>query len=198
MGRVAGTEGYAEVADRLLATRLPFEQVHGPILHLIPKAPARVLDVGCGPGHDAATLAGMGHEVTAVEPTPELLQGAARLYGDKVRWVADGLPDLAKVSGAYDFVLISAVWMHLDKSQRRLALPRIAGLIAPGGVLTLSLRHGPIPPGRRMFEVTAAETVQLAAVSGMKPLLEAQRGSVQAANRAAGVTWTFLAFCAPG
>lgn len=195
MSRLPGTEGYAAAAPHLIATRLPFDQVHAPILPLIPKAPARILDVGAGAGHEAATLAGMGHEVVAAEPTPELLAGAVGLYGsEKVRWIADGLPDLAGVEGAFDFILASAVWMHLDAPERRAAMHRVASLLAPGGVLALSLRHGPVPPGRRMFEVPAAETTALAVENGLAPVLEAKRGSVQPANRAAGVTWTFLAF----
>ena len=35
---------------------------------------------------------------------------------------------------------------------------RVAGLLRPGGLMTLLLRHGPVPQGRRMFEVSAAET----------------------------------------
>lgn len=190
-----GTEGYAEAAPHLIATRLAFDEVHAPILHLLPEAPARILDVGCGAGHDAAALARMGHTVTAVEPTPELLAGAADLYGHlPVRWIADGLPDLATVSGAFDMVLASAVWMHLNKGERAEAMARTAGLLAHGGVLAISLRHGPVPVGRRMFEVTAAETIALAAREGLTTLLKASRESVQPANRAAGVTWTVLAF----
>ena len=35
---------------------------------------------------------------------------------------------------------------------------RIAGLLRPGALVTLLLRHGPVPVGRRMFEVSAEET----------------------------------------
>lgn len=49
-----------------------------------------------------------------------------------------------------------------------------------------------------MFEVSAAETVGLAEQSGLATILNVGRDSVQAVNRAAGVTWTFLAFRAPG
>ena len=54
--------------------------------------------------------------------------------------------------------------------------------------------HGPVPVGRRMFEVAGAETVELAQQNGLQPVLNVQTESIQALNRAAGVTWTRLAF----
>ncbi len=198
---LSGTQGYAEAAPMLLRTRLSFEEVHAPILHLIPRQPSCVLDIGSGPGHDAARLAEMGHAVMAAEPTPELLRGAIDLHGtDRVRWLEDGLPDLPAVSALglrFSLVLLSGVWMHLDEAQRRKAMPTIAGLLEPQGVIALSLRHGRVPPGRRMFDVSPSETVKLATEAGLDTILEAGRDSVQAGNRAAGVTWTFLAFSSP-
>lgn len=194
----SGTEGYAEAAPFLLRTRVPFEQVHEPILHLLPTAPARVLDIGSGPGHDAASLAALGHAVAAAEPTPELLRGAAELYGSSgVLWLEDGLPDLAAVKALgwrFALVLASGVWMHLDEAQRREAMTNIAGLLEPDGVLAVSLRHGPVPPGRRMFQVGGRETIELAAERGLSPVANVTRDSIQPGNRAAGVTWTHLAF----
>ncbi len=58
--------------------------------------------------------------------------------------------------------------------------------------MALSLRHGPVPPGRRMFDVSGAETVQLAEAEGLDPalLLENQTGRLGRE----GVSWTRLAF----
>ncbi len=41
-----------------------------------------------------------------------------------------------------------------------------------------------------MFEVPAEETIALAQAEGLRPRLQEERGSIQAANRMAGVTWT--------
>jgi hypothetical protein len=70
----------------------------------------------------------------------------------------------------------------------------VASLLAPGGVMVLSLRHGPVPAGRRMFAVSGEETVELARQQGLRPVLNTQTESLQPGNRAAGVTWTRLAF----
>lgn len=200
---VRGTQGYAEEAEAFIARAdgVPFAQKHATTLHLTPAAPARVLDIGAGGGHDAAAFAAMGHSVLAVEPTPAMLAGAiARHDHPAISWLNDSLPDLALVSAGgetFDLILLSAVWMHLDAAERRRAMPRIAALLADGGVMLLSLRHGPVPPGRLMFEVFADETIALAEAEGLRTVLQEQRGSLQEQNRRAGVTWTILAFERP-
>jgi len=60
--------------------------------------------------------------------------------------------------------------------------------------MIMSLRHGPVPQGRRIFEVSAEETIQLAQEQGLHVVLNLHTESVQEINRRAGVTWTRLAF----
>ena len=50
--RVSGTVGYAEEAEALVESyeRIPFAELHSEILHLIPSAPCRALDIGSGTG----------------------------------------------------------------------------------------------------------------------------------------------------
>lgn len=199
---VSGTEGYAEEADALVRQyeSRRFEDVHRDVLHLLPQPPGRVLDVGAGTGRDAAALAAMGHRVTAVEPTAAMRTQAARLHPvPGIEWVDDSLPELAAIvleGTAYDAVMLSAVWMHLDAAQRRRAMPVVAGLVRPGGVLVLSLRHGPVPAGRRMFDVTGEETAALAAAEGLQSVLHCERG--ESALGRPGVSWTRFAFRRPG
>jgi len=171
--RVSGTEGYAEEAEALfeLYERVPFAKLHREILHLMPNVPCRALDIGSGTGRDAAALAAMGHDVVAVEPTEQFRERAAILHpSPRIEWVDDSLPKLARLaqrSGRFDIVMLTAVWMHLDEKQRKQAMARIASIMRAGGLLTLTLRHGPIPPGRRMFDVTAEETIGLASAEGL-------------------------------
>lgn len=196
--RPSGTEGYAEAAAALenLYESIAFAELHRPVLHLIPPAPSLVLDIGAGTGRDAAALAALGHQVTAVEPTAALRQGAiARHPSPRIDWVDDSLPELARLAGreaGFDLVLLTAVWMHLDAAQRRQAMPRVARLLRPGGVMIFSLRHGPVPPGRRMFEVSADETVALAAAEGLRLVLRLDHR--HGLLKSPGVTWTRLAF----
>ena len=152
----SGTEGYADEADALAKQyeSFSFAAFHKPVMHLLPPGPARVLDIGAGTGRDAAGFASLGHTVVAVEPTRELRAVAAKLHlSPRIEWLDDSLPDLALLSERghrFDVVMLTAVWMHLDEGERLRAMPRVAALVQPGGVMAMTLRHGPVPPGRRM------------------------------------------------
>ncbi|MEN3952320.1 class I SAM-dependent methyltransferase [Iodidimonas sp. SYSU 1G8] len=197
---IKGTNGYEREAEALLVRyeTISFDEAHGDILHLIPPVPALILDIGSGTGRDAAHLAALGHRVVAVEPTDALRRGAAVLHpSPAIEWVDDGLPDLVRLADRrerFDLVMMTAVWMHLAPAERARAMPVVASFIRPGGCLVMTLRHGTVPLGRRMFEVTAAETIALARAERLTLLLEQHRGSLQEPNRGAGITWTRLAF----
>jgi SAM-dependent methyltransferase len=197
---IRGTQGYAEQAETLLVRyeSFSFDEAHAPVLHLVPVTPGRILDIGSGTGRDAAHLAGMGHRVTAVEPTDAFRIAASRLHpSTAIDWVDDGLPDLKGVVAGgeqFDLVMLTAVWMHLDAGERRRAMPVVASLIRPGGVMLLSLRHGRAAEGRRMFAVSPEETIDLAGAEGLAPLLNLHTDSEVEFNRREGITWTRLAF----
>lgn len=198
MARLDGTQGYANEAENLLRLyeSVSLADVHGGALDFVPRAPCRILDIGSGTGRDAAAFVRLGHHVVAVEPVDELRQGAQAAHpSPRIEWVDDGLPELAVVLGrgeSFDVVLLTGVWFHLDEAQRRQAMPGVASLVKDGGVMLLSLRHGPVPPGRRMFDVTADETIGLAAAEGLQVVLNQQAPA--AIQRREPVTWTRLAF----
>lgn len=197
---VSGTEGYAEEAEALFKQyeSIPAADAHRAVLHLIPATPASVLDIGSGTGRDAAWFASQGHRVVAVEPTDAMRLPAMVLHpSPAIEWLDDSLPDLALVrkrGETFDLVILSAVWMHLDEAQRRQAMPNLAALVRPAGTLIMNIRHGPVPPGRRMFEVSAQETIALARMQDLHPVLNLRSESSQEKNRAAGVSWINLAF----
>ena len=197
---VPGSAGYGEAAAALVRQyeSLSFADVHRDLLPLLPSPPGRAVDIGAGTGRDAAALAARGYRVTAVEPTPELRREARRLHPDAaIRWLDDALPDLASVRALaedFDVVLLSAVWMHLDAGERRRAMTSVASLLAPGGVMSLSLRHGPVPAGRRMFEVSAAETRALAERQGLRTLHDSEATALLGGPE---VWWSRLVFAAP-
>ena len=177
LASVSGTEGYAEEAENLFRRyeNISFADVHASVLHLIPTAPCRVLDIGSGTGRDAAALAAM--------------DGIAR-----IEWLEDSLPDLTRVAQRgeqFDLVMLTAVWMHLDERQRRRAMRRIASLVRANGIVIMTLRHGPVPRGRRMFAIAADETIGLAGSEGLRLLVNQNEPS---ALGTANVSWSRLAF----
>jgi SAM-dependent methyltransferase len=197
---VSGTEGYADEAAELFRhyESFPAADAHRAVLHLIPMAPGSILDIGSGTGRDAAWFAAQGHRVVAVEPTEALRLPAMTLHPSPlIEWLNDSLPELASLrtrGESFDVVMLTAVWMHLDAQQRRRAMPNLAALVREGGTVIMKIRHGPVPAGRRMFEIPAEETIELARMQDLHPVLNLRTESRQEANRVAGITWTNLAF----
>jgi len=194
MKPIASTAAYSEKAEALAQQyeSVSFEDVHGDVLDLLPPPPARALDIGAGTGRDAAALAARGYRVTAVEPTAEFRAIGQNLHENAaIAWIDDALPDLPTVQGSFDLILISAVWMHLAVEERMQAMTRVAGMLRDKAVVVLSLRHGPIPPGRLLFEVTAEETVALAEALGLTTIHNGERPNQFGQP---GVWWSRLAF----
>jgi SAM-dependent methyltransferase len=196
------TAGYVENVKALVQQyeSVRFSDVHGSVLHLIPTVPSLVLDIGAGTGRDAGALAALGHRVVAVEPVPVFrTKGAALHPSPLIEWVDDTLPHLECLTGrreCFDVVMLTAVWMHLDRSQRQQAMSRISALVRRGGVVIMSLRHGPAPTGRRMFEVSAGETIQLAQAEGWNLVLQLEHEGDLFGRP--DVTWTRLGFSKQG
>ena len=108
----------------------------------------RALDIGAGSGRDASWLAAKGWNVVAVEPAAGLSRlGGAITRGQNVFWLDDSLPELLslrnnpELQSAYDFILVSAVWMHLTPEAQRVALQRLNQLAAPGAVVVITWRN---------------------------------------------------------
>jgi SAM-dependent methyltransferase len=178
---VAGVQPYYAQGAALLGQRygsVTFEEVHGGVLDLLPPAPAKVLDVGAGTGRDAVALARRGYQVVAAEPVRELREVAQSLNScEDVRWVEDSLPALSRLQGPFGLVLLSAVWMHLAPAERGQTMGRMATLLAPAGLLVVSLRRGVPPTDRVMFDVPAEEVVRDGERAGLRLVRLVEEGA---------------------
>jgi len=196
-------EGYDGSAGELVPRfeAISSAEVYAPVAHLLPTVSCRMIDVGAGTGRDAAWFAGRGHDVLAVEPVVKFREAGMALHpSPHLEWLDDSLPELSRTMKRrerFEFVLLSAVWQHLDPDQRRLAMPKLRGLTAGHGLLIMSVRKGPGTPKRPVFPARVMETIELAGVTGLRLVFRQNTESVQACNRQAGVTWTWLVF-APG
>ena len=203
MTQSASNAGYANEVDALFVRYESRDAagIHAPWVHFFPAPPARILDIGAGTGRDAAWFASLGHSVLAVEPTDALRTRAAQLHPDaNITWLDDILPDLTQTRAlgqTFDLILMHAVWMHLTEAERVDGMANVVSLLKPGGRIAMSQRHGPVPEGRRMFDVSGEETIALAAQHGLNNLFHERAESIQAENRANSIMWTKLVFEKP-
>jgi ubiquinone/menaquinone biosynthesis C-methylase UbiE len=98
---------------------------------------ARVLEVGCGTGAVARTLAvrpGVG-EVVGVDPSPVFVQRAREIAAGvaNLSYVVGGGTALAFDDGAFDAVIFHTVLSHIPEAGT--ALAEAARVTAPGGAL---------------------------------------------------------------
>jgi SAM-dependent methyltransferase len=98
----------------------------------------RVLEIGCGPGTDAAKFAMRGLQVTATDYAPEFISIVRRRYPNLDARVMNMVkPDLSLSSfdGIYGF----ASFIHLPRCLANESLGGLMKLLAPGGLLFLVL-----------------------------------------------------------
>ena len=187
--------GYAAQAPALIAQydAVPSDKIYAHVRDLFPAAPVRVLDVGSGNGRDTEWFAAHGYDVTAVDPVAAFVTETMR-RAPAATILRDRLPSLRTVRGRYDLILVNGVWQHIDPVDRAPALARLAGLLADGGRMVLSLRHGPGHPDRPVSGIDASETLAQAQDCGLSVLRQCEKQSLQKTNQNADVRWTWLVF----
>lgn len=123
---------------------------------------------------------------------------ARRLHVDaRIQWVNDSLPDFRQASRlglTFDFILLSAVWMHIPESERARSFRKLITLLKPGGVIAMSLRQGPAEADRGMYPVSEQEIERFAKEHGA--FIERRLDKRDAHGRSA-VTWIQLAIRLP-
>jgi len=137
-------------------SKLYFSNVHRQFIKFLPKsANAKILDIGCGSGRDALSLARRGYQLTAVEPSTKMLELAKAKNNHKnIRWLNDSLPHLSVLhENTYDFILLSAVWMHIAPEEREASIKRMSELLNRDGHLAITLRIGAPDPLRMMYPI---------------------------------------------
>jgi S-adenosylmethionine-dependent methyltransferase len=146
---------------------------------------ARVLDIGGGTGGFAVRLAGLGHQVTVVDPSPDALAALARRadeegVADRVTGLQGDLADLSGlapepgVDPGVDLVLCHGVLgLVADPAA---ALDAIGAVLRPGGTLSLlvSQHHAAVLARAMAGHLTQA-----------KALLDATAGADQSDSRPA-------------
>lgn len=170
------------------------EDLFAPVIDLLPAPPCRIADIGAGPGREAAWLASLGHQVTAVEPVAEFRDLGQARNTPGLTWLDDRLPDLSllRQGPPQDLVLLSGVWHHVDPAMRENAMGSLAAVLRSGGSVMMSLRQGPTDPRRGLYPADAEEAIQLAQGAGLSQQARRPAPAIQQQNRDAGVSWIWL------
>ncbi|MEO0918938.1 MAG: class I SAM-dependent methyltransferase [Pseudomonadota bacterium] len=102
-------------------------------------AGARIVDLGCGPGHAAAAMQRDGFEVDAIDASPELAEIARTQNQVNVRV---GTFEALDAVNYYDGVFANFSLLHAPKSEMPDHLTRISRALVRDGVLHLGLKRG--------------------------------------------------------
>ena len=193
------TEHASALTARWQAASNPAE-VFAPVADLLPASPQRIADIGAGPGREAVWLAGLGHDVKAVEPVAAFRDiGDNDPEGRSITWLDDRLPDLAPLRALPPFglLLLSGVWHHVAPALRARAMSAMTAALRPQGRMLISLRQGPDDPSHGLYSAWLAEAEALAAACGLLPVAAREAPAIQQQNRDAGVHWIWLALNKP-
>ncbi len=135
---------FADGAYASVKGRVRTYVMHQQLLEHLPPAPARVLDVGGGAGHQSFPLAQAGYDVTLLDPSPAMLDKArqrlAHLPGEVQRRVRFIQSDGENAEQAVDGERFDAVLCHGVLGYQEHPAPLIDQLCrcaAPGGIVSI-------------------------------------------------------------
>jgi trans-aconitate 2-methyltransferase len=117
--------------------------------------PSRCIDLGCGPGNSTELVAGRFPRaaVEGLDSSPDMIAKARK----RLPGLSFALADLATWSAAlpYDLIFANAVLQWIPDHARLFA--RLAGSLAPGGVLAVQMPNNSSEPSHVAMAEVAAE-----------------------------------------
>lgn len=143
LARIRGT--YDTIASRYeaeVAGELAYKPLDRAMLDafaaLIAAGPAGTVgDVGCGPGHITAYLAGRGLDVRGVDLSPAMVATAKARHGE-LEFVEGSMTALDVADGAWAGATVMYAIIHLPAALRTAAYGELARVIRAGGWLLVS------------------------------------------------------------
>jgi ubiquinone/menaquinone biosynthesis C-methylase UbiE len=123
-----------------------------------------VADVGCGPGHVTAFLAGLGVQAVGVDLSPAMVTVAGKRH-PQLSFTVGSLLALPADDGAWSGAVSAYSIIHLEEHERPVAFRELARAIRPGGWLLLSFHisgEGVEPGGVKRVDEWWGRDVDLA------------------------------------
>ncbi len=134
---------WASTYDEVVGSAAPDDWMYGrygQLLDLVVRranlSPGQAaLDVGTGTGNLAARLLGSGASVTAVDPSPGMLERARQKLGPGARFVQADFLSLPADLGRFAAVTSTYALHHLPEPEQVAALGQLHARLLPGGGL---------------------------------------------------------------
>lgn len=106
------------------------------ISSVLPTAPARLLDIGPGPGRDVAALTAAGFEVTAIDLSYE---NATRCRGHGAMALVGSVSAMPVCSSSFDAIWSMSVLMHVTDEAIAATIGELRRMLRPDGVAVLGV-----------------------------------------------------------
>ena len=132
--------GYGAWSQRYDDPGNPIIALEQPAMWSLIKArpPGRALDAACGTGRHARHLVDLGHDVTGVDLTPEMLERARQAVPEAIFHRAD-LRKIPADDEQFSLVVCGLALAHVDDLAS--AVAELVRVLAPGGYLIVSALH---------------------------------------------------------
>lgn len=106
----------------------------------------KVLDLGCGPGHDSYLFAELGYEVTGLDYSSEMITQAKKLK-ESAKNISFAVGDMTQLDKYFEPNTFDAVWasaslLHIPTHQIEKVLAGLATICRSGAYVFISLKGG--------------------------------------------------------
>lgn len=180
----AGRAGLTRFYDAAVALTMREGLLRGRLVDdVAARAPAAVLEIGCGTGSVALRLAAAlpGAAITALDADPEALDIARSKPGaSRVVWRSGSATALELPDASVDAVVASLLLHHLGREDKLRALAEAARVLRPGGRIHIA------DWGRPQDAVAAAGFLALRVLDGFAVTADHAHGRLPAFVREAG------------
>ncbi len=127
---------YQEYSDATISLEL--SHIYDPFLKLLP-AQSRILDVGCGPGRDIKFFQSLGHDVTGLDPSKEMVKLAKENTHTEI---IHGSIQEINFNTNFDGLWACASLLHVQSNELNSVFDKISQILNPCGVFYCSFKNG--------------------------------------------------------
>ncbi len=106
----------------------------------------RVIDIGCGPGHDAYHFSKLGYQVTGLDYSPEMIKSAKEFQksDNPPDFQVGDMRDVGEIfdENSFDGAWVSASLLHIPEEDVPKVLQGIKKIVVKGGKVYIGLKAG--------------------------------------------------------